>query len=993
MRHYEQIVEDISTILTADADPTEEALRDADARYAEAVNEVNERLVMCDKLLHKGHRTEAIQQGELEPKLLDAVALLDFPELESWGEYVRQFGLAGPPDLHSDIAEDLNAAYDLDAELEDVLKDHRLLALARAPLGTRLRVLRQIARRDWSNPIWLEDVRSWEQVRLGQLGKELEAAVSRNDLTGIAQLDQEVRSGDWLAPPPDAICKRIRVAHGQVRVKRARRELEGLEKELTEAYANFDVPRARKLRGRWEELAKIGIRREDDPLLEMAAPALHWLAEQERQAQQQSAYESAIARLEAALSAGAPRPDLERLAHTVSHFESGLPVRLEERVQERFAELELASRRRTSLALTAVVMSVLLIAGLTAWGIHSHGRGTQLVAHEQNMTELLRARRLPEARSYLENLQQDDPALYATPQLQNLQRDLETAERTEEARQARFAQLLEDARQQMESWDGYPDALRNLRDADETLEQAPEHVKDAWRQDLELARNEVEAVRRGMQDEINTEWQSRFQTYRQQYDSRNRTDLDELQRLLIEGQLLGKAPRVDSGHRNQVEPLLDRLEQDIDTLRRTMSERDLLRRIADAVGDRERYVRSLKNYLDGFSHRPRAADFRQVLENESSYWEGIERWQPIINRFAELQIMRTPPDDAARLIADAEPLLVEHPGFPFAADVQQMLEYLAPIQARVQSDGSRSDAGLVRLLGQPMVKDFLVVLHRPDDGPLTRYYFQGAIPESSGNILTVTHRTETSGDRTAQAQIPIDEIRNPKSDNAFDWSSPQQKFFDLFLEEMHNLSDSEWEATFFRIVQGLLSNDEIDPILKVELLRLVLSVACEGSYALQQTFGGWLESIEAAEQDGRLNLAVNWVNPQEAGAPRARAAAERVLANLGSVHAPGIQAQQYLREMQSSRNWPRYRWVGSLLRDEDRNWRCLPDSRASGTISATDLPEGTLLVVHSGSGGEPRFTTIGRLQDGEVQFARDSIGAQVEGRPVYLVTDLSGSGS
>jgi len=693
------------------------------------------------------------------------------------------------------------------------------------------------------------------------------------------------------------------------------------------------------------------------------------------------------------LSAGAPRPDLERLAHTVSHFESGLPVRLEERVQERFAELELASRRRTSLALTAVVMSVLLIAGLTAWGIHSHGRGTQLVAHEQNMTELLRARRLPEARSYLENLQQDDPALYATPQLQNLQRDLETAERTEEARQARFAQLLEDARQQMESWDGYPDALRNLRDADETLEQAPEHVKDAWRQDLELARNEVEAVRRGMQDEINTEWQSRFQTYRQQYDSRNRTDLDELQRLLIEGQLLGKAPRVDSGHRNQVEPLLDRLEQDIDTLRRTMSERDLLRRIADAVGDRERYVRSLKNYLDGFSHRPRAADFRQVLENESSYWEGIERWQPIINRFAELQIMRTPPDDAARLIADAEPLLVEHPGFPFAADVQQMLEYLAPIQARVQSDGSRSDAGLVRLLGQPMVKDFLVVLHRPDDGPLTRYYFQGAIPESSGNILTVTHRTETSGDRTAQAQIPIDEIRNPKSDNAFDWSSPQQKFFDLFLEEMHNLSDSEWEATFFRIVQGLLSNDEIDPILKVELLRLVLSVACEGSYALQQTFGGWLESIEAAEQDGRLNLAVNWVNPQEAGAPRARAAAERVLANLGSVHAPGIQAQQYLREMQSSRNWPRYRWVGSLLRDEDRNWRCLPDSRASGTISATDLPEGTLLVVHSGSGGEPRFTTIGRLQDGEVQFARDSIGAQVEGRPVYLVTDLSGSGS
>ena len=44
MQQYEQIVDDILTILTADVDPSDEALRDTDRRYSDAVAELNERL-------------------------------------------------------------------------------------------------------------------------------------------------------------------------------------------------------------------------------------------------------------------------------------------------------------------------------------------------------------------------------------------------------------------------------------------------------------------------------------------------------------------------------------------------------------------------------------------------------------------------------------------------------------------------------------------------------------------------------------------------------------------------------------------------------------------------------------------------------------------------------------------------------------------------------------------------------------------------------------
>ena len=93
----------------------------------------------------KGLRSEAIQLAEQEPPLLDVVAILDFPELPEWNDFVAELGLTVAPELQIEIAADLNRAYSDDGPLKAHMKRFRISSLSRAPLKTRIALLRKIA--------------------------------------------------------------------------------------------------------------------------------------------------------------------------------------------------------------------------------------------------------------------------------------------------------------------------------------------------------------------------------------------------------------------------------------------------------------------------------------------------------------------------------------------------------------------------------------------------------------------------------------------------------------------------------------------------------------------------------------------------------------------------------------------------------------------------------------------------------------------------------
>ena len=59
----------------------------------------------------QGLRSEAIQFAESEPRLLDAVTALDFPERTEWDELVGIYSLAASPKLTIEAKTSLADAY------------------------------------------------------------------------------------------------------------------------------------------------------------------------------------------------------------------------------------------------------------------------------------------------------------------------------------------------------------------------------------------------------------------------------------------------------------------------------------------------------------------------------------------------------------------------------------------------------------------------------------------------------------------------------------------------------------------------------------------------------------------------------------------------------------------------------------------------------------------------------------------------------------------
>ena len=134
MLDYQRIVDDLRSSLSCYCAEGDDFLRAAAADYSVACDEVNERLHQCGELLRRGLRSEAIQVANIEPNLLDAVALLDFPERAEMAEAARSCGLAPPSPLLLDSAAGLNEAYALEEPLAATLQEHRILALARGTL-------------------------------------------------------------------------------------------------------------------------------------------------------------------------------------------------------------------------------------------------------------------------------------------------------------------------------------------------------------------------------------------------------------------------------------------------------------------------------------------------------------------------------------------------------------------------------------------------------------------------------------------------------------------------------------------------------------------------------------------------------------------------------------------------------------------------------------------------------------------------------------------
>ncbi|HUY34072.1 MAG TPA: hypothetical protein VMV69_15090 [Pirellulales bacterium] len=929
------------------------------ADYQTACEEANERLRECQDLLRRGLRGEAIQRCDAAPNLLELVAVLDFPERLLWCDALRQAGRTVPAELRIDAAAELNAAYAQEQPLGAMMGRHRLLALARAPLPQRIAQLRKIARADPANAVWNDDLVTFEKRRHQQLQGEAEAALRAGDLDQIDRLERELCEAEWLQPPRAALVQWTVDAANKLRAQRAQNELATIEPELTAAFSDFDVERGRALRSRWQACATLADLADDDALAALTAPALEWLAEQDQRERAEADYARALAELERALDDSAGREQLDRRYHDLVRCERGVPRVLERRFRERVGIIDLAASRRNKLWIVGIAAAVLAAAGLTWFGIQHQHRENEVAEAAGALSRLIDESKLDEMREFLDGLGAERSWLRARSEVVELEARLDGLVSQERDRAAAFRAAIEAV-----TADGLDRPDPKLLDEARRLAQGSqeEHEVLQWEHRIAGRRRELQGERDHAFTERVEELRGRVQKLEAGEITAGEELLAAIERIEVDAaQIEQESGAVDHALAAGASALRKKLRALHETEQLRLDHDQRAGEITAAVGQRDRFREKLAVYVKAFPEGKRSHEFLQVLDKEPAVWEQVEKWDLLVGRLAKLDLAKETPAQAAAHLAEAQALLTAFATAPQAAVVRRRMEFLPPIARRVTADGERLEAPLRDMFQLRTIADLTLVEDR--DGK--RYYTDEA-PRRSGHLVTVKYlqnfKLATKSKLLKDDHLAKDGIA----------AAPQSLVAKKVLDQLSRLDDAHWEGTFCHILVDVVEQPRMDPVLKAQLLGQILAVARQGSLTLEHVFSPHEMLITGANLDGT----VNWLDPDDADARRARVQAQELLKRLPDLRAAREAAAKEFNQAHRPENVERFRWIGWLSQSDDGHWRC-----STGPL-AGDVT-GDLYVAHPNANGMTvEFSKLGRLAAGHAALDEASP-ALLEGRPVY----------
>ena len=373
MSDYWSVIDDIRTVLenTQSIYPEHrEMLRKTSLDYNAAVNEVNGRLRQAIQYLRKGNIGEAHRLVETEPNLFDTFAVLDFPERTLWEDVLAAFELPPALSFHREIAKELSDALVQSAPLEPLLRKHRFLALALAPLSLRLATLREIAGQDPTNSAWGTDIEAYERERILELCTEVETALRNPDIPKLTLLESELTSPDWRIARPEDLLSRVQRELRSLKTSATVVSLRNMAEQLLSAYDSRDLHRALPLRDSWNELQRqLGMPIPSE-LQRQVLPAFNWLRLDDESKKKALRFREELERLEDALEQGDKPDELIRLQSDVEDAaeDAGtvIPAAVMKRLEGRLAAArnKAASRRKVFIfggAITAAFALTLIV--------------------------------------------------------------------------------------------------------------------------------------------------------------------------------------------------------------------------------------------------------------------------------------------------------------------------------------------------------------------------------------------------------------------------------------------------------------------------------------------------------------------------------------------------------------------------------------------------------------------------------------------------------
>lgn len=928
--------------------------------YGMEVETVNERLGVCVGLLRKGLRSEAIQQANIRPSLVDWCAKLDFPEIEEWYEILQFLQVKLPRSLNRDWARQLQEALIEEQPLEQVLRQHRRLAIAKAPLAWRLKVLRRIASIDAANPVWQEDIESWEKARLREVGAELDRAVKEQNFEAVSAISAELSGNEWRIPPSAEFVKSAQQAADRLEYATQTAQLRSIAEQLNNEFCSQDEASCRSQRVLYHQILHAMKGLVPTEIHQLAEPALLWLEQRDVEQLEQESHLQAVADLEAEINRGRSILDLQKAYSTATRSGQEIDPVIERRYRTVLTELQLSGRRKLVVRVAAIVVTAII--GLAAFGIWQWRsiQEREVATSTAALKQLIDDKKLQEAKQYLDNLRSNNPKVANSVSVSALASDLEGRIKVEAERQANFDDLI-----------------------------AKADNEDPAKIDLGLLVNAEKIAANDGEKAVTARIRRRRSEYDSELERKQLVDLKaELETVVRELDGI-EAKAVSQVHEKDVDRWITQLEQmrtkygrtgtngqalvDVvkkraNNLRNSIAMARVNQQGEEAALEKLRGANSLpalKQALSEFaSAAPKSAMITdvQTVISEFPLWTRVDEWNAVTQKVREFVNTKSP-DKALPLLNALDEIDTKLKANPALGELETFRSTLSKIGARKEIL-----AEVTNKLNRDVRTGLYTIVGTTDkSSPKQRFFAYASTVDPVKDKFgkgSIGLEVVTGADGTVNRESFVGEISISKE--------PQKSFDTLASQFKANTGEllKNWEAEMLKRLAEVMKNTDLDASMKELLMARILEAGCKGSHYLELQQASNLEFLQTRTSQNRT-----W---HQATAPRVDIDTDvrkTISPSLSEAYNKVKQADLPLERLASKR----MRFVGFVFRTDE--------GTAEAKIVESGNMSGALIVIRSADvrGENAALAEVGSIQNGKVKLT-GSASQLATGRPLFLMS-------
>ena len=635
---YLNLVREIKAAILNSENLPDEFIVELAAEYRQACDEVNRRLIEVTSLLKMGCRDEAVQVADHPRSLLDSVRELNFKQRKDWVQVLADKKLEVPSRLEFPSAVRLEEAYKKLDELAPLLKKNRLLALAQAPLQSRILILNKLIQEDPENSVWKLDLAALQDARLVEIKDELRLAKKKEDGNKVRDLAAELGT-PWSVEVPPTLMAEAQRALNDIGMAGHLKEMEAVADALNKCLVESDEESALPLRNQWVGLNKVANLQSNDPLAQKVREPLAWLENNQQQRIADRNYLQAKTNLEHAIDSQLPIEELDKRTALVSNFGRDTSTELLEKAKL-YRKTVLHEQHRQSRILKYVMIACGVAALLAAgwFGLAQSRQGT-LAESRETLAQFVNDGALESGQRYYQQL----PGYAKSDnEISQLHARMATLEKEESQRVAMFEEII-----------GRFDLTGKLGDeADDLINRARQYAstdRDKERlldlkKDLDEARQQRQAKRTEAYRAAAKPIESELSTMLAKV--KNSTAMPEALTGIV-GKLntlkTDASKRTDGmsgvslAAKQQTEDLINEANLVIDRSRKKSQSAKALTTLKEQAVKLRNLGDALSRFERLYPENPNSRDFRSSVA-EQNHWDGLRQWQAIATTVQQYDI-------------------------------------------------------------------------------------------------------------------------------------------------------------------------------------------------------------------------------------------------------------------------------------------------------------------------------------------------------------------